>query len=915
MDAVGHHFVFVGGLEGSGSSLVAKMVASHPLASGLKVPGEADGDGQNLQDVYDTARSHGGSGRWAFSPEMHMDETSPLCTPENAERLWRCWQPYFDGSKPVLVERSSPNILKSRFLQGLFPQASFIMVVRHPIAVVEATPTRSNRNSLIEHWIRAQELMAEDLPYLERALVVLYEDIVENLQREYQRMTSFVGLPPHPASASLRAASNRKYYQSWERRTPLELHSAARAVRRHGLSVRRFGYQLTPPYVIPVTPGDSAEGPVPEGPATELTDGSPGELESLGSGRGATTGIEASTTGIEASTTGIETAPAPQAIAPESSVALPKWATVSFPGFPDFTIVDDGWVHEGSREFSGTAGREAATDLTSQPVQVIVGEPDRVEDPANGGPVSDDDRSNERAELRSTARRGTAFTGGFIATAVLQFLFFGLVTHTLTQGRAGALLEAIAIFSILSNVTELGADTGLLRFMPVFLRRRPEDLARVARVALIPSLVASTVAAVALFVFAPQLAHVFAHHSKDVGTTGDLRILAAVLPAATITTVAVAGVRAWTARTSVLINSVVIPVVRPVLFGMFVALGMTASLATLAWAAPIGVGAVIAVYALIARIGNEPRYRAARHEPSARGGIVSEFWTYSVPRTFGAIFQILITYLDVLFVGAFLSARQAGAYSISSRYIVYGTFALQAVSRAVAPQLARLLDDAKFRDSLNAVYRSSTWWTMSLSWPVLLVLAVFAPMFMSVFGPNYTIAVGSLTILALAMLANTGTGSCGVLLLMSGRTKLMLGLQAAGLAVNVGLNLWLIPHHGPFGGLVGAALSWTATILLLAVSQVVAIRRSFGILPFGRGYAVVAIAALGCFGALGLATRLAFGTGVATFVVFSIVSSGIYGIVLFRERRTLNLQAFESLYKRFAAKSRLSVARSAHGKR
>jgi O-antigen/teichoic acid export membrane protein len=204
---------------------------------------------------------------------------------------------------------------------------------------------------------------------------------------------------------------------------------------------------------------------------------------------------------------------------------------------------------------------------------------------------------------------------------------------------------------------------------------------------------------------------------------------------------------------------------------------------------------------------------------------------------------------------------------------------------------------------------------MAVSWPVLLVLAVFAPMFMSVFGHNYTIAVGSLTILALAMLANTGTGSCGVLLLMSGRTKLMLGLQAAGLAVNVALNLWLIPHHGPFGGLVGAALSWTATILLLAVGQVVAIRRAFGILPFGRGWGVVALASLGCFGALGMAARLAFGTGVATFVVFSIVSSGIYGFLLFRERRTLNLQAFESLYKRFAAKSRLSFARSAHGKR
>jgi O-antigen/teichoic acid export membrane protein len=448
--------------------------------------------------------------------------------------------------------------------------------------------------------------------------------------------------------------------------------------------------------------------------------------------------------------------------------------------------------------------------------------------------------------------------------------------------------------------------------MPVFLRRRPQDMARLARVALIPALLTSTVAAVAVFIYAPQLVPIFVHHahrsrSIAAGTTTDLRILACLIPAATATTVAVAGVRAWTAKVSVLINSVVIPLARPLLFGGFLLIGMTARLATLAWALPVGAGALIAVYSLVARIRSEPRYREAVRAHSNRRPIAREFWSFSVPRTFGAVFQILISYIDVLFVGGLLSSRDAAAYSIASRYIVYGTFALQAVSMAVAPQLSRLID-ARHRDGLNSVYQSSACWAMVASWPVLIVLAVFAPLFMSIFGAGYGIAASALSVLALAMLVNTGTGSTGVLLLMSGRSGLMLAFLAAGLGANVGLNLWLIPAHGPFGGLVGASIAWMVTILIMAIGPTIAIWRINGVLPFSRGWVVAALASGACFGILGLATRLVFGVRVVSFAVFAVVSTAAYAAVLFKWRQDLNVDAFGSLFGRFVRRFRVGKA-------
>jgi O-antigen/teichoic acid export membrane protein len=201
---------------------------------------------------------------------------------------------------------------------------------------------------------------------------------------------------------------------------------------------------------------------------------------------------------------------------------------------------------------------------------------------------------------------------------------------------------------------------------------------------------------------------------------------------------------------------------------------------------------------------------------------------------------------------------------------------------------------------------------MAASWPALLVLAIFAPLFLSVFGHGYLIASSALTTLALAMLANTGTGSSGALLQMAGRSGVILGIQAISLAINIGLNVWLIPRIG----IEGAAIAWLASIVYTAIVTSTIIWRNFGMEPFGSGYWLTAAAGLGCYGVLGLAARVAFGTGGVAFVAYLIVSSALYGLVLFRWRKTLRFDAFESLYSRLLPRGshRRTVTAVHHGR-
>src|SRR5215208_4613605 len=94
--------VFVGGLHRSGTTLLARLLASHPDATGLAETGAPEDEGQHLQSVYPAAERHGGSGRFALKAKAHLTERSPIATAANAQRLWDEWAPYWDTDSQFL---------------------------------------------------------------------------------------------------------------------------------------------------------------------------------------------------------------------------------------------------------------------------------------------------------------------------------------------------------------------------------------------------------------------------------------------------------------------------------------------------------------------------------------------------------------------------------------------------------------------------------------------------------------------------------------------------------------------------------------------------------------------------------------------------------------------------------------------
>lgn len=253
---VSHQLVFVTGLHRSGTSLLHRCLRDHPQASGFLNTGVPEDEGQHLQSVIPSARPFGGPGRFGFRKEAYLDENAPLATSENAVKLLADWGAHWDLTRPVLLEKSPTTMVRTRFFQALFPQAKFVVALRHPLAVAFATYkwkgwTIRKRDGqslgrLLEHWLLVHEKFAQDMNQLQHVKVVLYEELVRQPEIIFNELTAFLNLEPFEIQQHIRSNINEKYFQRWSeiRDHPLKSFYANHLLKRFEKRINRFGYSL-----------------------------------------------------------------------------------------------------------------------------------------------------------------------------------------------------------------------------------------------------------------------------------------------------------------------------------------------------------------------------------------------------------------------------------------------------------------------------------------------------------------------------------------------------------------------------------------------------------------------------------------------------------------------------------------------
>ncbi len=211
-----YRLAFLGGHPRSGTTLVEQILGAHPAITAFDEPEAFTQEVVNQVAPPQSARG------------LTLDALNGLSAAQREHLRQRYWKSLLreapDGGDAELVvdKNPSPTMSLPVWLR-LFPEVKVIIPLRDPRDVVVScyfqnlTLTSANVNflslertaghfaDLMDVWLRMKELGGFDW------LDTRYEDVVENLAGEGQRVTEFLGLPWHAEQAKFYETARKKF--------------------------------------------------------------------------------------------------------------------------------------------------------------------------------------------------------------------------------------------------------------------------------------------------------------------------------------------------------------------------------------------------------------------------------------------------------------------------------------------------------------------------------------------------------------------------------------------------------------------------------------------------------------------------------------------------------------------------------
>lgn len=179
-------WLFILGVNNSGTTLFARILESHPNILALPHEGQLLTEALPRPDYENVVR--------LWTKKLDKFRLTANDNGRAAELARADWMKLYPAVPGLRLEKSPPNTIRSLWLQEYFSGSLFIAITRHPYAVCEGIRRRMNC-SLEEaaiHWNTANVLLLEDLPHLRKSLLIKYEDLMSNPDIILDQIASFL---------------------------------------------------------------------------------------------------------------------------------------------------------------------------------------------------------------------------------------------------------------------------------------------------------------------------------------------------------------------------------------------------------------------------------------------------------------------------------------------------------------------------------------------------------------------------------------------------------------------------------------------------------------------------------------------------------------------------------------------------
>lgn len=433
--------------------------------------------------------------------------------------------------------------------------------------------------------------------------------------------------------------------------------------------------------------------------------------------------------------------------------------------------------------------------------------------------------------MRTVAKGGgVIFTGKLFLDAV-RFVTAFFLARLLGPKEYGMYSLALSATNICVGLALLGLDAALIRYVAVMVGRKDdESVWGTIQVGISVAMLLSVVTGTVLFGFAYPVADK-AFHKASLAPL--LQLAAVLIPVLTLSEVLASITKGFKRMDYPVIAQFVFqPVFRLIMILILALGGFDAFKAIITFGLADLSASIIMIYYL-------NRIYPLKRPLSPAKRDLKGLLAFSLPVWMSGLMVQFQSNLQAIVLGTMGSITGVGLFSIASQITAISGHFTSAINVSSKPIVAQL-HDQKDMHQLGQIYQTANKWAVMVQLPIFLVMVIYPAALLSIFGNSYMQGASALIVLAIADLLNVGTGMGGIILDMTGHTRLKLINSILRLGIYLGLDLLLIPRWGLMGAAV-AVMAGEGTVNLLRLIQVYML---FKLNPFNMGFIKPVIAAI-----------------------------------------------------------------------
>jgi len=275
--------------------------------------------------------------------------------------------------------------------------------------------------------------------------------------------------------------------------------------------------------------------------------------------------------------------------------------------------------------------------------------------------------------------------------------------------------------------------------------------------------------------------------------------------------------------------------------------------------------------------------------------IKKEFLIYSSTLIFISFMNIILTKVDTIMLGIYMTSEVVGIYNIVATVAGLITFLLASSNIIFSSVISELYSVNKIK-MLGDLYSTITKWLIILTLPIGISIIFFSDTILRFFGEIYTIGSSALIILALGQMINVFVGANGSIMKICGYEKFLLKNMVLMVIINITLNSILIPKIG----ILGAALATGFSIAIANIIRVFQVKILLNLIPYNREYFFILLN----LPAITLSSFLikVYWDNILSVFIITAINIGVSILISYRFRTKLD----DAMFEKFKAKMKLA---------